>query len=69
MSLAGATRRLAPAVAEQVRAGMAGLLPAEEPAYPRSRPGSTFLTDLFNGPGERVRWRKYMAEVAPPGSD
>jgi 1-acyl-sn-glycerol-3-phosphate acyltransferase len=57
------------AVAERVRAGMAGLLPAEEPAYPTRRPGSVFLTDVFNGPGERVRWRKYMAEVAPPGSD
>jgi 1-acyl-sn-glycerol-3-phosphate acyltransferase len=57
------------AVAEQVRAGMAGLLPGDEPVYPHSRPGSTFLTDLFNGPGERVRWRKYMAEVAPPRSD
>jgi 1-acyl-sn-glycerol-3-phosphate acyltransferase len=57
------------AVAEQVRAGMAGLLPAEEPAYPTRRPGSVFLTDVFNGPGERVRWRKYMAEVAPPRAD
>lgn len=56
-------------VAEHVRAGIAGLLPAEEPVYPARRPGSVFLTDVFNGPGERVRWRKYMAEVAPPRSD
>lgn len=57
------------AVAEQVRAGMAALLPAEEPTYPRRRPGSKFLTDVFNGPGERVRWRKYMAEVGHPVAD
>ena len=38
------------AVAEKVRAGMTALLPAEEPIYPRRRPGSRFLTDVFNGP-------------------
>lgn len=65
----GGDRSARAEVAEQVRAGMARLLPAEEPVYPLRRPGSVFLTDLFNGPGERVRWRKYLTEVAPPGSD
>ena len=48
---------------------MAALLPEREPVYPQRRPGSVFLTDLFNGPGERARWRKHMAEVAEPASD
>jgi 1-acyl-sn-glycerol-3-phosphate acyltransferase len=56
-------------VAEQVRAGMASLLPEREPVYPERRPGSVFLTDLFNGPGEKARWRKHMAEVVKQPSD
>jgi 1-acyl-sn-glycerol-3-phosphate acyltransferase len=57
------------AVGEQVRAGMAALLPDKEPDYPQQRPLGTFLTDLFNGPGERRRWREHMAEVGRPISD
>jgi 1-acyl-sn-glycerol-3-phosphate acyltransferase len=57
------------AVGEQVRAGLAALLPAEEPRYPQRRPGAVFLTDVFNGPGERRRWRQHMAEVGHPVSD
>ncbi len=59
----GSDRAARAAVGEQVRAGMAALLPEREPAYPARRPGSVFLTDVFNGPGERARWRKHMAEV------
>lgn len=57
------------AVGEQVRAGLQALLPASEPALPTRRPGAVFLTDLFNGPGERRRWRTYMAEVGQPVAD
>jgi 1-acyl-sn-glycerol-3-phosphate acyltransferase len=56
-------------VAEQVLAGLQALLPATEPVLPTRRPGTVFLTDLFNGPGERRRWRTYMAEVGQPVSD
>ena len=55
-------------LAELVRTGMAGLLPTEEPVHPDRRPGSVFLTDVFNGPGERARWRKHMSEVGHPVS-
>lgn len=65
----GGSREARAEIAEQVRAGMAALLPDREPVYPSRRPGSVFLTDLFNGPGERARWRKHMAEVAEPASD
>jgi 1-acyl-sn-glycerol-3-phosphate acyltransferase len=56
-------------LAEQVRAGLEGLLPAEEPIYPRRLPGAVFLTDVFNGPSERRRWRTHMAEVGRPIPD
>jgi 1-acyl-sn-glycerol-3-phosphate acyltransferase len=65
----GGDRAARTAVAEQVRAGMAALLPAEEPAYPRRRPLGRFLTDVFNGPSERRRWRIHMAEVGHPIAD
>lgn len=65
----GGDREMRSAVAEQVRAGMAALLPKEEPQYPKRRPGSVFLTDVFNGPGERRRWRKHMAELGGPAPD
>jgi 1-acyl-sn-glycerol-3-phosphate acyltransferase len=64
----GSDRAERQAVAERVRTGLQALLPAAEPVYPVSRPGSVFLTDLFNGPGERRRWRQYMAEVGHPVS-
>jgi hypothetical protein len=48
---------------------MQALLPAEEPVYPQRRPMSRFLTDLFNGAGERRRWRAHMAEVGHPIAD
>jgi hypothetical protein len=48
---------------------MLAVLPAEEPAYPPRRPAGTFLTDVFNGPGERKRWRAHMAEVGHPVPD
>jgi 1-acyl-sn-glycerol-3-phosphate acyltransferase len=64
----GSDRAERQAVAERVRTGLQALLPAAEPVYPVSRPGSVFMTDLFNGPGERRRWRQYMAEVGHPVS-
>jgi hypothetical protein len=57
------------ALAEQVRAGIEALLPPDEPIYPRRLPGAVFLTDVFNGPGERRRWREHMAEVGRPIPD
>lgn len=54
------------AVAEQVRVSLEALLPDEEPIYPRRLPGGVFLTDVFNGPSERRRWRTHMAEVGRP---
>jgi 1-acyl-sn-glycerol-3-phosphate acyltransferase len=65
----GADRAARSRFAEEVRAAMQALLPAAEPAYPARRPMSRFLTDLFNGPGERRRWRTHMAEVGHPIAD
>jgi len=48
---------------------MRAVLPAEEPVYPQRRPAGTFLTDVFNGQGERKRWRTYMAEKGNPVPD
>lgn len=62
----GADRAARQAVAERVRAGLEALLPDEEPVYPRRLPGGVFLTDVFNGPSERRRWRTHMAEVGRP---
>jgi 1-acyl-sn-glycerol-3-phosphate acyltransferase len=65
----GADRAARGVFAEEVRAAMQALLPAEEPNYPQRRPMSRFLTDLFNGAGERRRWRAHMAEVGHPIAD
>ena len=51
------------ALADQVRAAMLALLPAEEPVYPRRRPAGQFLSDVFNGPREVQQRRAYMAEL------
>jgi len=56
-------------LAGKVRDAMRAVLPAEEPVYPQRRPAGTFLTDVFNGPGERKRWRTYMAEKGNPVPD
>jgi 1-acyl-sn-glycerol-3-phosphate acyltransferase len=64
-----ADREARDAIAEGVRAGITALLPHDEPAYPARRPGCVFLTDVFNGPGERRRWRTHMAEVGQPIAD
>jgi 1-acyl-sn-glycerol-3-phosphate acyltransferase len=65
----GADRSARARFGEEVRAAMQALLPAEEPIYPQRRPMSRFLTDLFNGAGERRRWRAHMAEVGHPIAD
>jgi 1-acyl-sn-glycerol-3-phosphate acyltransferase len=65
----GADRSARARFAEEVRTAMQALLPADEPIYPRRRPMSRFLTDLFNGAGERRRWRTHMAEVGHPIAD
>jgi 1-acyl-sn-glycerol-3-phosphate acyltransferase len=65
----GADRAARALFGEEVRTAMQALLPAEEPVYPRRRPMSRFLTDVFNGAGERRRWRAHMAEVGHPIAD
>jgi 1-acyl-sn-glycerol-3-phosphate acyltransferase len=62
----GSDRVARQAVAERVRASLEALLPDAEPTYPRRLPGGVFLTDVFNGPSERRRWRTHMAEVGRP---
>lgn len=62
----GGDRAARQAAAERVRAGLEALLPDEEPVYPQRLPGGVFLTDVFNGPSERRRWRTHMAEVGRP---
>jgi 1-acyl-sn-glycerol-3-phosphate acyltransferase len=67
--VSGSDRTARQAVAERVREGLDALLPEEEPVHPQRMPGATFLTDVFNGPGERRRWRTHMAEVGRPIAD